>query len=50
MEYYMKVNPGGLLPAWLVNLAVTKGPMDTMESLFELVESGYYENAIVHGL
>ncbi|NNE25238.1 MAG: hypothetical protein HKN09_00215 [Saprospiraceae bacterium] len=50
LEYYMKVNPGGLLPAWLVNLAVTKGPMDTMEALFDLVESGYYKDAKVRGL
>ena len=50
IEYYMKVNPGGSVPAWVVNLVAVSGPMDTMESLFDLVESGYYKDAKVRGL
>jgi hypothetical protein len=47
IEYRMKVDPGGFLPSWLVNLAVTKGPLDTIESLFELLASKKYQNAYV---
>lgn len=43
MEYYLKVDPGGALPPWLVNLAISKGPYDTMESLFNIVKSGRYK-------
>lgn len=31
--YECKTNPGGALPAWLVNLAVTTGPLKTMQRL-----------------
>ena len=50
IEYFMKVDPGGKLPAWVVNLFTTKGPMETMKSLFKLLESGYYEDVIVDGI
>ncbi|MBT8190005.1 MAG: hypothetical protein KJO29_06220 [Bacteroidia bacterium] len=50
IEYYLKINPGGLLPPWLVNLAVTRGPIETIESLFEILESGKYQTAVVEDL
>lgn len=50
IDYQMKVDPGGLLPAWLVNLAVTTGPIKTMEALFDLLDTGKYKDHKVRGL
>jgi len=50
IEYYAKMDPAGSLPAWLVNVAVTKGPIKTMESLFELLDAGRYDNIQVEGV
>jgi START domain len=30
VDYYLKSDPGGSIPAWLVNLAADQGPMQTM--------------------
>jgi len=50
IEYYAKMDPAGKLPAWLVNMAVTTGPTKTMEKLFDLLESGRYDNSNVEGI
>ena len=50
IEYYAKMDPAGKLPAWLVNLAVTSGPIKTMEELFAIIESGKYDNQIIEGV
>lgn len=50
MDYYMKVNPGGALPPWLVNLAAAKGPSDTINSLFDLIYSGRYKGQKAQGI
>jgi len=50
IEYFLNADPGGSLPSWVVNLVTTKGPTQTMKSLLELLESGYYESADVEGL
>ena len=34
-EYNLCTDPSGLLPAWILNLAVTKGPINTIRSLEE---------------
>lgn len=33
LKYYSKSNPGGSLPAWLINLAIDKGPSESMKGL-----------------
>jgi hypothetical protein len=33
MEYILQVNPGGSVPAWILNMFATKGPMETFENL-----------------
>jgi len=50
IEYLLKVSPGGKIPAWLINMAITKGPIQTMESLANLLESGKYGNIDVAGV
>ena len=39
IEYTFSVNPGGTLPAWLVNFTATAGPYSTFKKLKELLES-----------
>ena len=34
-EYNISTDPSGILPAWIINLAVTKGPIKTIKSLEE---------------
>lgn len=38
IDYTLSVNPGGSLPAWLVNYTATIGPYNTFKKLKELVE------------
>ena len=33
MEYILQVNPGGSVPAWILNMFATKGPMETFQNL-----------------
>jgi hypothetical protein len=50
MEYFLKIDPGGALPAWVVNLAATTGPNSTMKSLYEVIETGKYDDVVVEGV
>lgn len=38
INYYVKSNPGGLLPVWLVNMSVEIGPKRTMTALKKRAE------------
>jgi START domain len=38
VDYYIYVDPGGSLPAWVVNLFIAKGPYETFSKLRELVK------------
>lgn len=33
VDYWSKTNPGGSIPAWIVNLGITMGPTRSMEAL-----------------
>ena len=50
IHYEVKLDPGGILPAWLYNLAVTKGPISSFQGLFDIIHSGTYQNVRVEGL
>jgi Icc-related predicted phosphoesterase len=38
VTYYLKSNPGGKIPDWVINLAVDKGPTLTITNLRELIQ------------
>lgn len=50
VEYFMSADPGGSLPAWVVNMFTTKGPVATMKSLIALIDSDYYAGQKVEGI
>jgi hypothetical protein len=35
VEYTLFADPGGSVPAWLINLFITKGPMESFKKLKE---------------
>ncbi len=45
--YTVQFDPGGSLPAWLVNMFVTKGPLQTFQKLRVCVAKPQYKNAQV---
>lgn len=44
LEYYLKSDPGGAIPAWVVNLALQTGPFKTMQRLREIAQSDAYRD------
>jgi len=47
VTYQLLVNPGGDIPAWLVNMAVIDGPFETCSNLKERVLMEKYQKKIV---
>ena len=45
VEYTLRTDPGGDLPAWLFNLFVTKGPVESFENLKMQIKKPAYVNA-----
>ena len=45
--YTVQFDPAGIMPAWLVNMFVTKGPLQTFQKLRECVSRPEYRNAYV---
>jgi hypothetical protein len=43
--YTLHVDPGGDIPAWLVNLLATQGPMKSFEGLIAQIKKPEYQNA-----
>lgn len=39
VDYTLELNPGGSLPAWVLNLFSTKGPMESFQNLREKMKS-----------
>jgi hypothetical protein len=42
--YIMRSDPGGVIPAWIVNLALEAGPTNTMNGLKDLVKEHMLDN------
>lgn len=45
VEYSLHVDPGGSLPAWLVNMFATEGPFKMFKNLRSQLENPAYKNA-----
>ncbi|MET0463169.1 MAG: START domain-containing protein [Chitinophagaceae bacterium] len=45
LEYMLETDPGGSIPAWLVNMFVTKGPYETFKKLKEQLNKPKYANS-----
>ena len=45
IEYFGQVDPGGSVPAWVVNPFSTKGPFETFKRLRKLITSPEYASA-----
>jgi len=48
VEYQVQADPGGALPAWLVNLVSKKLPLETLKGLRRQVEKSGYESSRAH--
>ncbi len=44
LEYYLRADPGGAIPAWVVNLALQTGPFKSMKRLREIAQSEDYRD------
>ena len=38
IDYFLQIDPGGSLPAWVINLFVAKGPYETFMNLSQLIQ------------
>ncbi len=45
VDYYLKSDPGGHIPAWLINLALDQGPLRTMERFKAMLRTPRYRYA-----
>jgi len=45
LEYSLQVDPGGILPAWLVNAFAAQGPLESFKSMKEHLLLPKYRNA-----
>ena len=45
IEYFLKSDPGGTIPAWMINLAIDKGPTTSMRGFRERLKMDKYKNA-----
>ncbi len=45
VEYTLRVDPGGDIPAWLVNMFATKGPYESFKKLKDQLRKPAYVNA-----
>lgn len=44
VDYYLKSDPGGYLPAWIVNMAIDQGPIQTIKRFRKILKNPKYKN------
>ena len=44
VEYVLEADPAGSIPTWLVNLCITKGPLETFRNLKMQIQKPAYQN------
>ena len=47
IEYVLQVDPGGMVPAWLINLFATKGPLESFKNLRMQVKKPAYSHVVL---
>ena len=47
VEYFLRTEPGGTIPKWIINMAISIGPTDTMKALRKVLASGRYAETVV---
>ena len=50
VDYHFQSDPGGNIPAWMINLAIDKGPVSSIKKLRTMVRKEKYQTAIVPGI
>jgi hypothetical protein len=45
VEYYLHTDPGGNLPNWMINMAIDKGPSETMQNIRSRLVSYHRQQA-----
>lgn len=48
--YTMSSDPAGVIPAWMINMAIAKGPVLTMGNMVEEIKKEKYQSADVEGV
>jgi hypothetical protein len=43
VEYMLHIDPGGAIPAWLINLFATKGPFESFRNMREHIRKPAYQ-------
>lgn len=47
IEYYLKIDPAGDIPIWILNMIIDIGPYQTIEKFKQLIEQEKYKNATI---
>ncbi len=42
--YHLKSDPGGWMPAWLINMAIDQGPINMIQNFREMLKNEKYQN------
>ncbi len=50
VEYTLFTDPGGNVPAWLINMFITKGPLESFQKLRTHIKKPVYANAQLPGI
>jgi len=45
VEYFLSSDPGGLIPAWIINLAIDQGPIQTIKAFKKTLKEPKYRDA-----
>ena len=46
VTYYLQIEPEGAAPAWLINMIVSDGPMQSFKKLKMQLQKPAYKNAV----
>lgn len=50
IDYYLQSDPGGSLPNWLINLALDRGPVKSMQAFRKMLKKPAYQNKAIAGV